>query len=417
MLVVRCGLCAEGQRPRRPRSGGVLAPVQPDARLRRVSAARRDGARAARGCGWTTAARSSTRSRAGGARRSATATRGSRRRCARSRTRSSTSSPPTRPARRWCACANGCSRRRTACRRPRGARPRRRARPGHFGKVFLADNGSTAVEIALKMALQAQAQRGAPRRTRFVALENAYHGETAGTLSVGDLDLYAAPYRALCFSGRAAVGPALPERPRRSALAGRRRRVARDRGGAGRAGGDAGGDRLRAGPAGGRRHAVLQPRSAAPAAGMGRRARRLPDRRRDRRRDGAAGRDAGQPPRRRAGRDLAGGAARLRRVVEGADGGRAAAVGGADDRRDLRRCSTPTTPTGRAFLHSNTFTGNALAVAVALAVLDVFADDDVLGRVAALAPPAARGDAGGRRRPALPSQPARLRDGRRRRHP
>ncbi len=41
---------------------------------------------------------------------------------------------------------------------------------------------------------------------------------------------------------------------------------------------------------------------------------------------------------------------------------------------------------GRAFLHSNTFTGNALAVAVALAVLDVFADDDVLGRVAALAP-------------------------------
>ena len=35
---------------------------------------------------------------------------------------------------------------------------------------------------------------------------------------------------------------------------------------------------------------------------------------------------------------------------------------------------------GRAFLHSNTFTGNALAVAVALAVLDVFADDDVLGR-------------------------------------
>src|SRR3954471_17045055 len=71
--------------------------------------------------------------------------------------------------------------------------------PGHFGKVFLADNGSTAVEIALKMALQAQAQRGAPGRTRFAALENAYHGETAATLSVGDLDLYAAPYRPLCF--------------------------------------------------------------------------------------------------------------------------------------------------------------------------------------------------------------------------
>ena len=41
---------------------------------------------------------------------------------------------------------------------------------------------------------------------------------------------------------------------------------------------------------------------------------------------------------------------------------------------------------GRAFLHSNTFTGNALAIAVALAVLDVFADDDVLGRVSARRP-------------------------------
>src|SRR6476469_610439 len=78
--------------------------------------------------------------------------------------------------------------------------------PARFGKVFLADNGSTAVEIAIKMAVQAQAQRGAPQRTRFVALENAYHGETAATLSIGDLDLYAAPYRALCFSAGRLTG-------------------------------------------------------------------------------------------------------------------------------------------------------------------------------------------------------------------
>src|SRR3954454_14052071 len=77
------------------------------------------------------------------------------------------------------------------------APPGRRA--GHFGKVFLADNGSTAVEIALKMALQAQAQRGMSGRTRFVALENGYHGETVGALSVGDVELSAAPYRSLCF--------------------------------------------------------------------------------------------------------------------------------------------------------------------------------------------------------------------------
>jgi adenosylmethionine-8-amino-7-oxononanoate aminotransferase len=71
--------------------------------------------------------------------------------------------------------------------------------PGHFGKVFLADNGSTAVEIALKMALQAQAQRGQPARTRFASLRNGYHGETVATLSVGDCGLYAAPYQALLF--------------------------------------------------------------------------------------------------------------------------------------------------------------------------------------------------------------------------
>jgi adenosylmethionine-8-amino-7-oxononanoate aminotransferase len=65
--------------------------------------------------------------------------------------------------------------------------------------VFLADNGSTAVEIALKMAVQAQAQRGEPQRTRFAALSNGYHGETIGALSVGDLGLYGDPFRALTF--------------------------------------------------------------------------------------------------------------------------------------------------------------------------------------------------------------------------
>jgi len=70
---------------------------------------------------------------------------------------------------------------------------------GHFGKVFLADNGSTAVEIALKMALQAQAQRGQPQRTRFAALDGGYHGETVGALSASDLGLYSDPYRELMF--------------------------------------------------------------------------------------------------------------------------------------------------------------------------------------------------------------------------
>ena len=68
------------------------------------------------------------------------------------------------------------------------------ANTSHFTKVFFADNGSTAVEVALKMALQAQAQRGQTQRTQLAALANGYHGETAAAMSVSDLDLYASPH-------------------------------------------------------------------------------------------------------------------------------------------------------------------------------------------------------------------------------
>lgn len=94
---------------------------------------------------------------------------------------------------RLLAAANGLPAAHWAADAPAGKKP------GHFGRVFLADNGSTAVEIALKMALQAQAQRGQPRRTRFAAMRNGYHGETIGALSVGDLGLYSDPYRPLMF--------------------------------------------------------------------------------------------------------------------------------------------------------------------------------------------------------------------------
>jgi adenosylmethionine---8-amino-7-oxononanoate aminotransferase len=105
-----------------------------------------------------------------------------------------TNDPLVRLCERLLALANG---------RPAadwGARAAPGRQPGHFGKVFLADNGSTAVEIALKMALQAQAQRGQPHRTRFAALAGGYHGETVGALSVGDLGLYGGPFRSLTFS-------------------------------------------------------------------------------------------------------------------------------------------------------------------------------------------------------------------------
>lgn len=61
-------------------------------------------------------------------------------------------------------------------------------------KVFYGGDGSTAVEIALKMALHAQRILGRPERTRFIALENGYHGESGLALAVSDLGLYREPY-------------------------------------------------------------------------------------------------------------------------------------------------------------------------------------------------------------------------------
>ena len=60
--------------------------------------------------------------------------------------------------------------------------------------MFYADNGSAAVEIALKMSFHSFANRGEHRRTKFVALTGGYHGETLGALSMGDLPLYRRVY-------------------------------------------------------------------------------------------------------------------------------------------------------------------------------------------------------------------------------
>ncbi len=58
--------------------------------------------------------------------------------------------------------------------------------PGELSHIFFSDDGSTAVEVALKMALQFWRNSGQPQRTRFVALDRAYHGDTAGAMSVSD---------------------------------------------------------------------------------------------------------------------------------------------------------------------------------------------------------------------------------------
>lgn len=61
-------------------------------------------------------------------------------------------------------------------------------------RVFYGGDGSTAVEIALKMALHAQRIRGEARRTKFIALGNGYHGESGLALAVSDLGIYREPY-------------------------------------------------------------------------------------------------------------------------------------------------------------------------------------------------------------------------------
>jgi adenosylmethionine---8-amino-7-oxononanoate aminotransferase len=70
--------------------------------------------------------------------------------------------------------------------------------PAGLTRVFYSDSGSTATEIALKMAFQYWRQRGQDRG-RFVALRMAYHGDTIGSVSVGGIDLFHAMYEPLLF--------------------------------------------------------------------------------------------------------------------------------------------------------------------------------------------------------------------------
>lgn len=67
-------------------------------------------------------------------------------------------------------------------------------------RAFFSDNGSTSIEVALKMALQSLAQRGRPGARVFVALEGGYHGDTFGAMSVGDPDPYFRPFADMLFS-------------------------------------------------------------------------------------------------------------------------------------------------------------------------------------------------------------------------
>jgi adenosylmethionine-8-amino-7-oxononanoate aminotransferase len=295
-------------------------------------------------------------------------------------TANTTSAPLVRLCERLLAAANGSS---SDAWGPAATSGRA---PGHFGKVFLADNGSTAVEIALKMALQAQVQRGQRGRTRFAALANGYHGETVGALSVGDCDLYASPYRGLLFPVTKLAGLPYrsgPEDPRWLDASAEWPALERAL--------DAEAETLAAVIYEPILQAAGEMRLYSPdllvrlrrwadargvyliadeiAAGMGRLGAILASHLAE----GGGGRPsrAALPDFATLSKGLTGGVLPLSAVLT------------TDAVSALFEADWAE---GRAFLHSNTYTGNALGVAVANALLDVFASENILGRVEAQGP-------------------------------
>src|SRR5579864_9096239 len=66
-------------------------------------------------------------------------------------------------------------------------------------RAFFVDDGSTAVDAAVKMCVQAWRQLGVPRKTRFVALDGAFHGDTVGATSLGGVEVFRRPYAGVTF--------------------------------------------------------------------------------------------------------------------------------------------------------------------------------------------------------------------------
>ncbi|MDW2980546.1 adenosylmethionine--8-amino-7-oxononanoate transaminase [Rhodanobacter sp. KK11] len=82
-----------------------------------------------------------------------------------------------------------------------------RITPPGLDKVFFADNGSAAIEVALKMSFHYWLNRGHGEKTRFIALTGSYHGETLGALSVSDVALYRKTYAPLLLTPFLAPSP------------------------------------------------------------------------------------------------------------------------------------------------------------------------------------------------------------------
>ena len=79
--------------------------------------------------------------------------------------------------------------------------------PAGLDRFFYSDNGSTAMEVAVKMAYQYQVHMGRPERSRFVTFRHAYHGDTLGAVSVGGIGIYHTTFKPLMFETVQAPAP------------------------------------------------------------------------------------------------------------------------------------------------------------------------------------------------------------------
>lgn len=79
--------------------------------------------------------------------------------------------------------------------------------------LFFSDDGSTAVEVALKIAVQHFHNQGRPRKNEIIALEHGYHGDTAGAMSVSDDSPFTDPFRSMRYAVHRVPSPYLYRRP------------------------------------------------------------------------------------------------------------------------------------------------------------------------------------------------------------
>ncbi|WP_226672857.1 adenosylmethionine--8-amino-7-oxononanoate transaminase [Rossellomorea aquimaris] len=85
--------------------------------------------------------------------------------------------------------------------------------PERLKRVFYSDSGATSVEIAIKMAYQYWQNKGRPEKQKFITLQNAYHGDTVGAISVGKVDIFHRVYKTLMFDSLVAPFPDVVHHP------------------------------------------------------------------------------------------------------------------------------------------------------------------------------------------------------------